>query len=97
MNGRVKTIASPKALMLVLAGVMAPSLAMAGFTLGDTLPSTEEALRAELSGQDFVVEEVEIDDGMLEVEATKDGIEYELVIKPDTGEIVEIEQERDDD
>jgi uncharacterized membrane protein YkoI len=93
----VKNRATLKVLSLATAGLLAPSLAMAGFTLGDTMPSTEDALRAALSGQGYVVEEIEIDDGMLEVEVTKDGIEYELVIKPDTGELVEIEQERDDD
>jgi hypothetical protein len=93
LNRRV----TPKALTLAMAGVMAPTLAMAGFTLGDTMPTTEEALRAQLTGQGYVVEEVEIDDGMLEVEATKDGVEFELVIKPNTGEIIKIEQEPDDD
>ena len=96
MNRNVKRLAGPKAITLALAGMMAPTLAMAGFTLGDTLPTTEEALRAELGNQGYVVEEVEIEDGMLEVEALKDGVEYEILVDAQTGEIVEAEKELDD-
>ena len=36
---------------------------------------------------------LEIEDGEIEVEATKDGKEWELTLSPKTGEIIDVEQE----
>lgn len=75
----------------------APALAYANLSLGETLGTTEAEIRAALEAKGYVVEEVELEDGEIEVAYRVDGIAYEAEIDPETGTIQELEAEAHDD
>lgn len=85
--------------MLTLAGLItaAPALALANIGVGDTLGTDEAAIRSALEAQGYVVEEIEFEDGEIEVELSKDGVETELVLTGVDGTVTAIEAEEDDD
>ena len=80
-------IGAAAALMLV------PSLALAQITVGDTLGTEDDAIRAQLEQQGYAVEEIEREDGEIEVDVRKDGQEFEIVINAQTGAVEEIEED----
>ncbi|MEM7302019.1 MAG: PepSY domain-containing protein [Pseudomonadota bacterium] len=94
----LKTI-SPFTLPLALAGALAVGsfTAHAGVTAGDVLGTTEEEVRAALESQGAKVEEIETEDGVIEVEIAMDGATHELEIDPATGKITKIELDDDED
>ena len=67
------------------------------------LPTYETAgaagadIRANLESQGYIVQEIEFEDGAIEVEALLDGREVELELARDTGAVIEIETEGEDD
>ncbi|WP_171133615.1 MULTISPECIES: PepSY domain-containing protein [unclassified Ruegeria] len=85
--------------MLTLAGLIAavPALALANVGLGDKLGTDEAEIRAALEAQGYVIEEIEFEDGEIEVELSKDGVETELVLSETEGVVTAIELEQDDD
>ncbi|WP_170549908.1 MULTISPECIES: PepSY domain-containing protein [Ruegeria] len=85
--------------MLTLTGliVTAPALALANVGLGDKLGTSEAEIRATLEAQGYQIEEIEFEDGEIEVELSKDGVETELVLTETDGEVTAIEIEKDDD
>ncbi|WP_170360740.1 PepSY domain-containing protein [Ruegeria arenilitoris] len=85
--------------MLTLTGliVTAPALALANVGLGDKLGTSEAEIRATLEAQGYQIEEIEFEDGEIEVELSKDGVETELVLTETNGEVTAIEIEKDDD
>ncbi|WP_171097907.1 PepSY domain-containing protein [Ruegeria sp. HKCCD7255] len=85
--------------MLTLAGLIAavPALALANVGLGDKLGTDEAEIRAALEAQGYVIEEIELEDGEIEVELSKDGVETELVLSETEGVVTAIELEQDDD
>ena len=87
---------TPKTLTLAAALIAAPALAFAQFNVGDTLPTAEADLRAALESQGYQIDEIEMEDDEIEVEAMLDGVEYELVLSAATGQVIEIELEDED-
>ena len=85
--------------ILTLAGLIAaaPALALANVGLGEKLGTDEADIRAALEAQGYVVEEIEFEDGEIEVELSKDGVETELVLNKVDGTVTAIEPEEDDD
>ncbi len=85
--------------ILTLAGLIAaaPALALANVGLGEKLGTDEADIRAALEAQGYVVEEIKFEDGEIEVELSKDGVETELVLNNDDGTVTAIELEEDDD
>ncbi|CUK07368.1 hypothetical protein RUE5091_02931 [Ruegeria denitrificans] len=85
--------------LLTLTGLIAtaPVLALANVGLGDKLGTTEADIRATLEAQGYQIEEIEFEDGEIEVELVKDGVETELVLSETDGEVTAIEIEKDDD
>ena len=81
----------------LLAAFIVPGYALAGADLGQTLGTTESAVRAALTGMGYAVQEIEIEDDEIEAEVTLDGVAYEIEVAMETGKIVEIELEDDED
>ncbi|WP_298360797.1 PepSY domain-containing protein [uncultured Litoreibacter sp.] len=85
-----------KTLTLTTAIVALPAAAFAQFNLGDTLPTAEADIRTMLEAQGYQIEEIELETDEIEVEATLDGVAYELTLAAATGEIIEIELDDED-
>lgn len=85
--------------LLTLTGLIAtaPVLALADIGLGDTLGTNASEIRATLEAQGYEIEEIEFEDGEIEVELVKDGVETELVLSEADGVVKAIELEDDDD
>lgn len=77
----------------ILAGIAAASAAVA---VGDTLGTTEAVITTALEAQGYVVEEIETEDGNMEVEVVLDGTELEIVIDGQSGTVLETEIEDGD-
>lgn len=77
--------------------VLVPTMALASVSVGDMMGKTEMDVRSNLEAAGYVISEVELEDGELEVEATLDGVLYEIEIATDTGAITEIELEDADE
>ena len=84
-----------KATLLATAMISAPVLGLAAVNTGDTLGVAEADIRTALEAQGYVIHEFEIEAGELDVEASLNGILYEIEISPQTGEILEIEEDDD--
>ena len=74
-----------------------PALALAASSVGDVVGTSEPEIRATLESQGYTVQEIEFEDDEIEVEVLYDGKPYEIELAADTGTIVEIEAEDDDD
>jgi hypothetical protein len=87
------TITNIKAGLLVacIVAVSAPGIA-AALSAGDTVGIVEADIRAALEAEGYNVGDIAI-----EVEATRDGKEYEIEVSLETGQVLEIELEDDDD
>lgn len=85
---------TPAALGLV--GFALPSLALAAVSVGDQLGTTEQGIRTALTTQGYEITQFETEDGEIEVDALFEGQMLELEISPDTGLVIEIEAEDDD-
>ncbi|MEO1732342.1 MAG: PepSY domain-containing protein [Pseudomonadota bacterium] len=83
---------------ILLTGLIAtvPALAMAQFTVGDSLGTTDEEIRAAVEAKGYVIEEIEREDGEIEVEVLIDGVETELTLAIVDGVLLDIETEGDD-
>lgn len=90
-----KTLAKTTALS-VLALAVGSGIAFAELKVGDTLGTTEAEIQAALEAQGATIEEIETEDGMIEVEFTIAGAEQEVEVDPSTGAIVEIEADDED-
>ena len=84
---------------LVLTGLIliTPAIAAAQYSLGDVIGTTDAEIRAAMEAKGYVVQEIEREDGEIEVEVLIDGVETELVLAEADGTLVEIETEDDDD
>ncbi len=82
--------------MILLSGLLIPGIAMAQINVGDSLGTTEQAIRAELEAQGYTISEIEVEGDEIEVEATLDGQAFEFEISTETGSVIEIELEDDD-
>jgi peptidase YpeB-like protein len=83
--------------------LVAMGAAVAAVSVGDKLGTTEDDIRAALTGQGYTVEEFEVEDGKMEAEVTMDGQEMEVVVDAQSGLVLELEledgekDEKDDD
>lgn len=96
MQTKLRSIALPLA-GGVAASIVAVSAALAAFSIGDELGTTEEAIRAGLEAKGAVIEEIETEDGTIEVEYSLDGQAMEMEIDLASGKIIELELEDEDD
>lgn len=71
--------------------------ALANLEKGASVGKTESEIKFALEKQNYVVEEIELEDGVYEVEVTLDDKEMELEIDAATGLILEVELEDDED
>ncbi|MFA3917320.1 PepSY domain-containing protein [Ruegeria hyattellae] len=87
-----------KTLTLTTLLAATPVLVLANVSLGDKLGTDEAAIRSAMEAQGYVVEEIEFENGEIEVELVKDGVETELVLSKSDGVVtaIEIEDENDD-
>lgn len=74
-----------------------PATAFATLSAGDQVGTTFEAVIAKLTDAGYEIQEVEREDGGLEVEAVLNGTTYEIMIDGETGAVMEIEVEDDDE
>ena len=81
---------------LAIASTM-PASALSGVAPGDNLGSDEAAIIAALEGLSYTVEEVETEDGMIEVYVTTPEGLFEIEIDAETGLVAEVEAEDEDD
>lgn len=81
------------AIGILMTGLAAASAAVA---VGDTLGTTESGITTALEAQGYVVEEIETEDGNMEVEVVLDGTELEFVIDGQSGIVLETETEDGD-
>lgn len=85
----------------LLATLLIPGAALAQINVGDDLGTSETAIRAALEAQAYIIEEFEVEDGEIEVEATLEGQTFEFEISPETGLVLaaylEDEDDEDDD
>ncbi|CTQ51539.1 hypothetical protein LP7551_00051 [Roseibium album] len=101
MKTPIKT--SAIALLSTSGLLVAMGAAVAAVSVGDKLGTTEDDIRAALTGQGYTVEEFESEDGKLEAEVTMDGQEMEVVVDAQSGLVLELEledgekDEKDDD
>lgn len=88
------TIASVAIMSTLAVGATA---AVAGIGIGDQLGDDLEKIRSMMEAEGAAIDEIEREDGMIEVEYTLDGTMFELEIDPSTGSVVEIELEHGGD
>ena len=86
----LRTIA---ALLFAAGAALTGRSALGAASLEDYLGKTKAEIAATLESEGYVVEEFDIEGGVIEVEATIDGIRYEIHIDPETGKIVHIEED----
>lgn len=84
--------------LTVLAAAIAavPALAFAQLSLGDTIGTEDSAIRAALEAQGAEVLEIELEDGVIEVEYLLEGTEYEATLDQN-GVVAELERDDDKD
>jgi hypothetical protein len=83
-------------LSAALLAVLIPAGAFA-LSVGDTVGTDVDEIRAQFEAQGYTVTEIETEDGEIEVEYLDGDKEYEVSIAMDTGVITEVELEDDDD
>ena len=81
----------------LIAALLIPSAALAQINVGDRLGTSEMAIQAALEAQGYVVTEIEIEDGEIEVEAMSEGQAYEFEVSPESGLVLEASLEDEDD
>lgn len=81
----------------LLAALLVPGAAFAGLEIGQTVGTQEADIRAALTNMGYVVQEIEVEDDEIEAEVTLDGVAYEIELAVDTGAVIEIELEDDED
>lgn len=83
--------------LALLAGLLVPGVALAQINVGDTMGVTDAEILSTLEAEGYRVLEIEMEDGEIEVEAIRDGQMFEIEIAADTGLILEIELDDEDD
>ena len=81
----------------ILAALLIPAAAFANLTPGQTLGTTEAEIRSALTALGYEVQEVEFEDGEIEAEVTQGGQALEIEIAVETGQIIEVELEDEED
>lgn len=78
---------------LALATVLAPSIAFADVALGDMVGTTDVEIQNKLEMAGYSIDEIEREDGKIEVDAKSGDQEFEIVIAADSGKVIKIELE----
>ncbi|WP_120501193.1 PepSY domain-containing protein [Roseovarius sp. EL26] len=83
---------------LLLAALLLPGAALAQFSVGDDIGTTETEVRAALEAQGYVVSEIEIEieDGNIEADAVKAGQSFEIEVSTETGLVLAFYEDDDD-
>ena len=81
----------------LLAALLLPGFALAQVNPGDSLGTTEAAISASLAAQGYVITGYEAEDDEIEVDATLNGVTYEIEISPQDGMILEVELDDEDE
>lgn len=81
---------------LTAAIVSVPLLALAELSVGEQVGTDEAAIRAWMEAQGAEVTEIELEDGVIEVEYTLRGAEYEAELDAATGVVAAMEADDDD-
>lgn len=84
-----------KPLTLTALILSVPAMALAGVSIGDRIGTSDAEIRAQVEALGYQVQEIEFEDGEIEVEVLKDGVETELVLNQADGTVREIEQDDD--
>ena len=84
-----------KPLTLTALILSVPAMALAGVNIGDRIGTSDAEIRAQVEALGYQVQEIEFEDGEIEVEVLKDGVETELVLNQADGTVREIEQDDD--
>ncbi len=84
-------------LSAALLAALIPAGAFAAMSVGDTVGTDVDEIRAQFEAQGYTVTEIETEDGEIEVEYLDGDTEYEVSIALDTGIVTEVELEDDDD
>jgi len=92
------TFKSPALTLFSLAGLTASTgIALAAVTVGDTLGTTEEEIRAKLTAEGYTIDEIETEKDEIEAEVTLDGQQMEVVVDAKSGLVLEMELEEPED
>lgn len=93
-----KLISKAALIPTALFGLMlAMPSAQAEVSVGETLGTSEAAIIAALEAKGYTIEEIETEDGEIEVEVMLNGAEMEIEIAADTGAVTEVEMDDEDD
>ncbi|MEM7295173.1 MAG: PepSY domain-containing protein [Pseudomonadota bacterium] len=82
---------------VLLSALMVPGAVLAEINVGDSLGTTETAIQAALEAQGYTISEIEIEDGEIEAEVMLNGQELEIEVAADTGQVIEVAADEDDD
>lgn len=94
MSRTVHSMVGPKILALSLAAALAAGTALAAnLAPGVKLGTSAQEISSALAAQGYEVLKYEREDDEIEVYVRKDGQRFELEIDPNTGQILEVEDE----
>ncbi|MDJ0639639.1 MAG: PepSY domain-containing protein [Paracoccaceae bacterium] len=79
---------------LIALSIPAAALAL---SVGDTLSTNHDEIRAKLEAEGYKILEIETEDGEIEVEYEQDGQVFEMEIDMTSGVIQEVELDDDED
>lgn len=82
---------------VLLAGLIIPGAVFAQINEGDALGVTEADIRTALEAQGYAITEVEQEGDEIEVEAMLNGTAYEIEVSVETGMVLEVELDDEDD
>lgn len=91
----IALIATPLFAGLTFASIS--NAAVQGMAEGDMLGKTETEITTALEALGANIDEIESEDGEIEVELTLDGVAYEVEVDLTTGLIAEVEMDDEDD
>ncbi len=81
----------------LLATLLLPCVALADVSPGKALGTTEAEIRTALVQMGYDVKEIEVEDDEIEAEASINGQLYEIEVAVDTGLVLEVELEDEED
>ena len=78
---------------LAAALTLSAGAALAAVSEGDYAGKTADEITKSLEAQGYKVRKIETEDGYLEAYAMRDGQRFEIYVDPETGKVVEIEED----
>jgi uncharacterized membrane protein YkoI len=83
--------------LALAAAILIPAAAFAQLNVGSTIGSNEADIRTALESQGYTVLEFEMDDNEIEIVASLDGQNFEIEVSGETGIILEVELDDEDE